>query len=100
MNTAKHTPGPWKITKVMELRKATHYAVKHNDGTGSFSTEVVAQCEKEANARLIAAAPDLLAAANAGLFLADTLANLQGNQEAAKIASVLRAAITKATGQQ
>jgi hypothetical protein len=94
MEQTKHTAGPWKITKVMELRKATHYAVKHNDGTGSFSTEVVAQCEREANARLIAAAPDLLAA------LQWAMDNAEWSNDTATGTDPIRAAIAKATGQQ
>lgn len=46
---------------------------------------------------LAIAAPDLLAACRHGLFLAESLANLQGNEEARNYASFIRAAITKAT---
>lgn len=53
--TTMHTPGPWRVTR--------DYQVRHTpDG---FDREEIADCStarnREANARLIAAAPDLLA---------------------------------------
>ena len=62
MGERAHTPGPWRISKLTET------AVEDGDGRGicstggyqqNFDTERVYQ-ENRANARLIAAAPDLL----------------------------------------
>lgn len=80
---AKHTPGPWIYDETWALINAEHgseiAAVHAARGTKG---------EPQANARLIAAAPDLLAA------LVDAYERLTGDR------SMIRAAIAKATGQQ
>jgi hypothetical protein len=63
----KHTPGPWTIAKSGE-----HIAIRGNPQTTNMVNSDLARCggpkswldesEVEANASLIAAAPDLLAA--------------------------------------
>jgi len=63
MNTEKHTPGPWQNEKSgFFSRPFTSYVaardMKQNDG---WCVATVHGPEHEANARLIAAAPDLLA---------------------------------------
>jgi hypothetical protein len=57
MNT-KHTPGPWKVGH-LGLRVVGD--VRHGGMHGALQS-TVAECEREADARLIAAAPELLAA--------------------------------------
>lgn len=59
---AQHTPGPWAIKAYSDTILISHYI-------GMGSNEVVARAEparrpaiREANARLISAAPELLAA--------------------------------------
>ena len=47
---SNHTPGPWKVNH------GSVYTIDDKPITGSFATE------REANARLIAAAPELLEA--------------------------------------
>jgi hypothetical protein len=66
----KHTPGPWTIAKSGE-----HIEIRGNPQTTNMVNSDLARCggpkswldesEVEANARLIAAAPDLLAACKA-----------------------------------
>ena len=58
--TAKHTPGPWvsKAWQWVESTTGTRIAKTHDARWTSISLD-----EAAANARLIAAAPDLLAAA-------------------------------------
>jgi hypothetical protein len=51
MSESKHTPGPWAIEEVRRVL-----------GAGDFGRAPFRDAELEANARLIAAAPDLLAA--------------------------------------
>jgi hypothetical protein len=103
MSEAKHTPGPW--------------CAKHREGAdGMYRTEVyseqhggIATCEwtpkncgngvtatyREANARLIAAAPELLAFAQE--FLADYQSE-DGMGSMKYYANLARVAIAKATG--
>ena len=55
--TTKHTPGPWTCNTNYSTQ---HYMVWDTDGNYHEMRDEVA--EMDANARLIAAAPDLLAA--------------------------------------
>jgi hypothetical protein len=60
----KHTPGPWKYALAVVNNAPNIYVVT----TGKWGAANIAQCSEdsgEANARLIAAAPDLLAALDA-----------------------------------
>lgn len=65
---AAHTPGPWEWTDILWAAKGHVYVGRpsdFNDWNGKPKVEVVATCEgKDAisNARLIAAAPELLEA--------------------------------------
>ncbi len=109
-----HTPGPWKfVTKWCDQ-------VTSNDGCICIPTEYNSngvsrtKLESRANARLIAAAPDLLEAANDGTECAEILRNLMDNikvhgnysvestltylRQAHGCLSKLPAAIAKATG--
>ena len=83
----KHTPGPWSA-----------------QGCSVFSQEPQSSCvctsmpglpEGEANARLIAAAPALLAACEAGLRLADQCNEVGGETAWQKM---FRAALAQAKG--
>ena len=59
MSTAtKHTPGPWHIRTLENFG----YNVVHYNNGDKFDLARVAKTSDEANARLIGAAPDLLAA--------------------------------------
>lgn len=65
--STKHTPGPWTVTKVAPdkypsgYRASVYYAIKANGSRiAQTSGEHMTQ-DAEANARLIAAAPELLA---------------------------------------
>lgn len=65
-----HTPGPWRINRFGGYR-----AIEQED-RGGQCTVVIDHVRSEADARLVAAAPDLLAAAKAaeriiGEFMAD-----------------------------
>ena len=73
MNKHKHTPGPW--------------AVEHPYGEGGIyvsgtNTALIAKIyhEQEANARLIAAAPDMLAALRSLLATAEAVDTANKNQ--------------------
>jgi hypothetical protein len=63
MNTA-HTPGPWQVCWPLNNLDITEIRTVKNERTGHIATAGVSFCKDEtlANARLIAAAPELLEA--------------------------------------
>ena len=89
MNT-KHTPGPWTI----DGKNIKHYTDNGFTKVARVGDYMAARND-EANARLIAAAPELLEAA-----IAYVQADKDGNNTRSRIAmKQLRAAIAKATGE-
>ena len=94
----QHTPGPWKINKKYSFSVETL-----SDGQG---INIIAECsdpdgirsagEDSANAKLIAAAPDLLAALEAIIKMIGPYAG-QGRMDTE--ISAARAAIAKARGE-
>lgn len=113
MSTAKHTPGAWHAEPVaLEVRD---FAISRNgvltdydilSSNGQFITVVqhaFGGKSTQANARLMAAAPDLLAACEAVLaaFLAyQTFVHTKTNQTLSETECIAltRTAIAKATG--
>lgn len=94
--TTQHTPAPW------ELRQSTngYWFIDHEQG-GEDYTLTKLECG-ERDARLIAAAPDLLAAAVCALAdFEGILPEFDPEREhpAWETLAELRAAITKATGE-
>lgn len=95
---SKHTPGPWEIKEADTSIGAEWYRIL---GHGERGMVDVAETpyRHEGNARLIAAAPDLLAAAKT---LLDVLANeredLPSSDAVGDARDALRAAIAKAEG--
>ena len=98
----KHTPGPWHVSKG---RSVVWVKAGHQDVAGAYMGSYPARCGEQdlANARLIAAAPELLdfaqqifAAKDTGLLTLDTPAD----ETLANVLSRGRAAILKATGGQ
>lgn len=104
---AKHTAGPWKVQRTITGESEAVEMTGHNsDGDTKFAVFVEApayvlagvsgtgKAECLANARLIAAAPEMLEALEAILPLLDSdCASVQDWQEEAKL---VRAAIIKA----
>lgn len=94
----KHTPGPWKAEDNMSNEhKGKGWIVRGVDGKpltgwGSITTT-------EANARLIAAAPDLLAVCEAELEVYDGMDRSRLRVETLARIAALRAAIAKARGE-
>lgn len=98
---SKHTPGPWKLAGKTTISNDGEDFCLANVGTFSIEQE-----EAEANARLIAVAPELLEAligAVAQMSLAaDCIENGRFDEALLHIRSLSRekhAAIAKATGQ-
>lgn len=103
-----HTPGPWLwrhggyLTPEAHLKRALGFSVHENQNREYYATVIALpgtwggadEEERAANARLIAAAPELLAAANEAF---DFLGGIDG---ASEIRSTLLAAISKATSRQ
>ena len=95
----KHTPGPWVVTTCAD------YWVAAEDGAGiahcgdiEWANHEVMQHEWEANARLIAASPDMLAALEAiEQFDLSWSNSMDTNVEGIK--DIASAAIAKAKGE-
>jgi hypothetical protein len=98
---ATHTPGPWEL---MHAEHGQHVEVVVNGGhiavvfSGSFRDGSTG----EANANLIAAAPDLIEACEKALNLIDGAGVLLASMSAERSRAVeaLRAAVAKAEGGQ
>ena len=88
MTTTKHTPGPWSASP-SPTSDGLYHVYKAD---GNFLT--LEDAEHEANARLIAAAPDLLAALEAAVHLPSLPA-----VEQVRVQNQARAAIRKAKGE-
>ena len=89
----KHTPGPWVVDPAVR-QGFTVYAPKEGFIVGTQDEEGrYGAIESEANARLIAAAPDLLA-------LAERIARLPEHGHYLALIDEARAAIAKATGEK
>lgn len=101
--STQHTPGPWQVDRYGHVTPANGdgssiAAVTLWDGAANTPAELA---ESQANARLIAAAPDLLAVMGATLAtLQACLPHLKGNQEAMVKVQILACAtaIAKAEG--
>ena len=96
----KHTPGPWIITKGDEWTDAIHTETE-SQGIWTVASVNKRRDEFEANRRLIAAAPDLLAAletAQAGLIWYQIAFPDAVDESDAEAMNEIEAAIAKATG--
>ena len=104
MSAAKHTPGPWSFVDHSWCDKSVYarlhetderrIALFHLDEDASEDEEAV----EIANARLIAAAPELLDALQSLLFDAEQFAKVIPPYQNAESIALARAAIVKATG--
>ena len=101
---AGHTPGPWRLYDVQA--DAWTRQVWTDEGHGSVMIATAGGVDKDANARLIAAAPELLAESeNAwdclSAILEDPHNSLSLEDRDAALAAIagLRAAIKKAKGE-
>lgn len=102
--SAKHTPGPWTVGDKNGYRAnsvlagdnavADVYGLPLHQHIGKFT-----ECEGLANARLIAAAPDLLEALTALVTFNDAPLNDRRPEGYGALLASARAAIAKATGE-
>ena len=95
---SKHTPGPWNVSEEFDGTsiKAGMFHVTHTIQACGFHEPDVDKAVTQANARLIAAAPELLDALNAML----THMGMDEDEWNKVTFNQARAAIAKATGEQ
>ncbi len=88
---SKHTPGPWKVNEVITTLRGTHLVIQQECDSPGEVAIIEAPLLKldRANARLIAAAPELLEACKKALTC-----GLDSS-----VRSLIVAAIAKAEGQ-
>jgi hypothetical protein len=100
MNELKHTPGPWEAVQNNPDSDLTYTIMAANqpiaDVYESGTAEHNQESEDTHNARLIAAAPELLAACKGAIAELNTY--WKGDYAGRPLASELRAAIAKAEG--
>jgi hypothetical protein len=104
---SKHTPGPWKIDVGARTKTARGISAQTRNIVNFNGLSAPSSTQTAANARLIAAAPDLLEAlrsfAAAAYPVAEAINKRGHNWSEAYLDQVLdtaRAAIAKATGEQ
>ena len=108
--TTKHTPGPWYVGSGTYEGRNIYSVASVTDDEGFTYQPIVASAEDDgikcwdANARLIAAAPDLLEALQEaekwfGPFSEITI-NGEHDREDVRVVALIRAAIAKALGEQ
>ena len=105
---AKHTPGPWSVTTSRSTGSGQPWITRDYDTGGVLSTVFDGENPQtfplsQANARLIATAPDLLAACEAVLNAIEAFPHAASKTPLGKpqggIAKALRAAIASARGE-
>lgn len=89
MTDTKHTPGPW--------HEGSHRSIESQSGTLCEVYSHMGIAEADANQKLIAAAPDLLASLREALKIVDAYRRASGG-DGDITAMNARAAIAKATG--
>jgi len=104
-NAVKHTPGPWKV---IENGRGNY---QHGIGTDNrapiqamiayvdVASKLTDKNSRMANARLIAAAPDLLAAADLFVQFRDGLGKVGSKVSIADVGVAMQRAIAKAKGE-
>jgi len=88
-----HTPGPWNVTKLYVRKQDGGLVASIND---LWQKQKTPKAEMDANARLIAAAPELLAALEELLWSASRT-SLENDGDYSNAFTAARAAIDKAT---
>ena len=96
----KHTPGPWVATHA----NGNDFIVKSGDievvaGCGCYGSPYMRGSNPDADARLIAAAPDLLAALQALVYGELKLPMVSERKQREQLQEMALAAIAKATGE-
>jgi hypothetical protein len=100
-----HTPGPWRIEGYLKWPVGPSFLISHgmnSYGDGPEGYICKTQTPVEADALLIAAAPDLLKALTSAADILEMFAegdrSDEGRKRAGQYAQIARAAIAKAEG--
>lgn len=96
----KHTPGPWGAQAMYDNNLTIGIDYPEGDDRDHYLAEVTCgdPDELQANANLISASPELLAACKAALKLLDSVAFVANEGDTKKPMRLLCTAIAKATG--
>lgn len=97
MTTTKHTPGPWDICRVNVLMIYADNGLRIADCQCDDQPDMPEE-QEEANAVLIAAAPEMLDALDMCAEVLAELARLDDGTPSVSALSMARAAIAKAKG--
>lgn len=92
MSENKHTPGPWRVGQKAQIRTAGDY---FDQEIVSFTGQQFPAETVEANARLIAAAPEMLDALDA----CNARLHMEGYTVSDPVTDMVIAAIAKARGE-
>lgn len=95
---SKHTPGPWTFRNGRSVHSAEKSIALCQTGLARKSVPSPDECM--ANARLIAAAPELLEELKRALYVLETVARNDGYDTEVGIVPTVRAVIAKATGSE
>jgi hypothetical protein len=97
----KHTPGPWRVAAMRGFAGSIGVGPKGETAVAVIAADAFPS-EREANARLIAAAPELLAALRAMIGVWEHGIDPSDEQEIGEPTAVrwARAAIAKAEGRE
>lgn len=105
MASEKHTPGPWQISRTRAGKNGTSLTIWRNDEGPNSSEEtntnwswIAQHIHSEADARLIAASPDMLAALKEAVAVHGAEARDIPDEDEHSWCAVARAAIAKAEG--
>lgn len=93
MTNSQHTPGNWQALRAFANNAPDYWLVTNR----AFKGEAIAECSNEANARLIAAAPELLEQCQRMLNIASCSEKNRKNYAAAL--ALTREVISKARGE-
>ena len=98
---SKHTPGPWVFEYDNDVGDNDDYFIEFFSVRTQDSNELIARVEEKTDARLIAAAPDLLEALQVLCEYAETSNDFRyGTLSTKFVRDVALPAIAKATGEQ
>ncbi len=98
--TKKHTQGKWEITGKTECINQISIGIRNKSGIDPIGCAYGKGVEAEANARLMAASPELLSAVKDCESYARSMSIFQNSDEGAELARRCHEVIIKVGGQE